>query len=333
MDPTSEVTLAEPLSGESWVRDPGGHVGRYELRGRVGGGGMGVVYAAYDPGLDRRVAVKLLIAPRKADHESRSSGRRRMIREAQAMARLAHPNVVAVYDVGMHEQQVFVAMEFIDGVTLKVWNREAHSIAEILDVFAAAARGLQAAHDVGLVHRDFKPDNVMLTASGQVRVTDFGLARRAGSDASAAEGATTGAARSLEDTQTRGRTGTPAYMSPEQHAGLSITPSSDQFSFCVALYEALYGERPFVGDCAAALAFETLDGNVRPAPGSSRVPAWLRAIVLRGLSVDPAARWPSMRALTDALTRRRQRASLRRLAIAVVIALAVSGWALVLSES
>jgi len=309
---------------------PGDHVGRYALHERVGVGGMGVVYRAFDPELDRIVAVKLLLRDDGGgSRSSRSGGQRRLLREAQAMARLTHPNVVTVHDVGVHDDRVFVAMEFIEGETLTAWRKGAPAVDEILRVYQDAARGLQAAHDVGLVHRDFKPDNVMLTADGQIRVMDFGLARHTGATPPQSDAETTAATvaklATVEATVTQGVAGTPAYMAPEQHAGLELTPKTDQFAFCVALYEALYGERPFSGDTVAALAFEVLDGRVAAAPRSRnvRVPAWLRAVILRGLSVDPASRWPSMRALAAALHRRSRRGPW---VVAAMATVAVAAW-------
>ena len=267
---------------------------------------MGVVYEAYDPELDRRVAVKLL-HDAGGDSDSRSGGQRRLLREAQAMARLTHPNVITVHDVGVHDDRVFVAMEFIEGQTLSQWRREVHRVEAILEVFSRAAAGLQAAHDAGLVHRDFKPDNVMLGKGGELRVMDFGLARRTGAPAPAPP---TAAATytTLDETQTEGLAGTPAYMAPEQHAGQDITPQTDQFSFCVALFEALYGHRPFTGDTPAALAFEVLEGHVRPPSRAAlrRVPRRVHRAVLRGLSVPPEERFVSMRELVDALRPRRR---------------------------
>ena len=313
--PSADATLCtgggttDPHRGAGVDYEPGTLVGRYELRRQVGAGGMGVVYEAYDPELDRGVAVKLLHdAP--GGSESRTGGQRRLLREAQAMARLAHPNVITVHDVGVHDDRVFVAMEFIEGQTLTQWRREVHDVQEILEVFARAAAGLQAAHDAGFVHRDFKPDNVMLGKGGELRVMDFGLARRTGAPAPVVPPTAASTSATLDETHTEGLAGTPAYMAPEQHAGRDITPRTDQFSFCVALFEALYGERPFAGETPAALAFEVLEGHVHPPPRAMarRVPRRVHHALLRGLSVDPEARFSSMRELIDALRPRRRRA-------------------------
>ena len=281
-------------------------VGRYLVLDPLGAGGMGAVFAAYDPELDRKVAIKVLL-PRYGDR-SGSEGHRRLVREAQTMAKLDHPNVVGVHDVGEHEGRVFVAMDFIEGVTLSDWLREQpRAWREVLDVFLLAARGLSAAHECGLVHRDFKPDNVMIDVRGRVRVMDFGLARAnapGASSSSSSLGSSEGGAAS-DDEITRGGSvvGTPAYMAPEQHAGLPAGPAADQFSFCVGLWEGLHGQRPFRGTSILELATAVVEGNVEDPPSSSRVPAWLRRILLRGLSVEPGERWPSMEALRHALGR------------------------------
>jgi serine/threonine protein kinase len=303
---------------------------------------MGEVYAAYDPELDRKVAVKLLhvsgaVGPELVEQKAR------LLREAQAIARLSHPNVVVVHDVGSFEDQVFVAMEFVDGHTVAYWLEAAQRHwREILEVFVAAGRGLSAAHAAQLVHRDFKGDNVMITGSAQVRVMDFGLARHS-SDRSGAAAAPVIARQTARDlgstlglpaqqacavgdaltskpdipqdskiraaaldanlTQTGLLVGTPAYMAPEQFRGHVADARSDQFSFCVALYEALYGERPFGGKTMAELADNVLRGVLRPMPTTKRVPGWLKRALLRGLANDPKDRWPSMDALLAALVR------------------------------
>ncbi|MCA9661776.1 MAG: serine/threonine protein kinase, partial [Myxococcales bacterium] len=218
----------ERLFGEP---QPPVRVGRYRVQGRLGVGSMGTVYAAVDDELDRKVALKLLHSHMVDDP---SVGHARLLREARALARLDHPNVVTVYEVGVHGGDVFLAMEHIEGETLGAWLASARrSTAAILDVMIAAGRGLAAAHDAGLVHRDIKPDNIIVDRRGRVRVVDFGLVRalpRPGVD-----GLTplTGAEVIL---------GTPAYMSPEQIRGERLTAASDLYSFCMVLYEALFGE-------------------------------------------------------------------------------------------
>ena len=327
-------------SGPSYESGPGAlprgaSIGRYVVLGLVGRGGMGEVYAAYDHELDRKVAVKLLRV-KPGNGVSLAEGRQRTLREAQAIARLSHSNVVIVYDVGTFEDQVFIAMEFVDGNTVTYWiQSQARSWQEVLRVFSAAGRGLQAAHDKELVHRDFKPDNVMVGRDGSVRVMDFGLARQVGErserpasrsseDVAAmlgdAEGFTTlvinqDVAQSsdtqeilnqsgLFDTQltrTGAMMGTPAYMSPEQFLGTATDARTDQFSFCIALYEALYGERPFGGNSMFALTANVVQGNVKEAPAGTKVPPWVRRILLRGLRPNANERFPSMKALTEAL--------------------------------
>jgi len=273
--------------------------GRYMVLERVGSGGMGVVYAAFDHELDRKVALKVMHA--RADGAQTTGNRERLQREAQAMAKLSHPNVITVHDVGTFEDRVFIAMEFIDGPTLRAWMAQGpHELVEIVDVFVKAGRGLAAAHAAGLVHRDFKPDNVLIGRDGRVLVMDFGLARQASARPLDALPTPEARGKGLHDlalTRTGALVGTPAYMAPEQHRGATADPLVDQFGFCVALYEALYGQRPFAGNSVASIAINVLEGHVRSPPRGTAVPAWLRAVVVRGLAVDPLDRYPSMDAL------------------------------------
>jgi tetratricopeptide (TPR) repeat protein/predicted Ser/Thr protein kinase len=281
----------------------GDTIGRYVLLGEIGFGAMGVVFAAYDPDLDRKVAVKIL-RPRSSGG---TQGRSRMQREAQALAKLTHPNVVVVHDVGIHEGRVFLAMEFIDGQTIGDWVESSHpSWREIVEKFVEAGRGLEAAHSAGLVHRDFKPENVMIDRQGRARVMDFGLARA--QDESEAGPSLLDTLAQREDdvlstplTQTGAMMGTPAYMAPEQFLGGTVDARSDQFSFCVTLYEALYRDRPFGGETMAAIGFAVTRGEVRDAPRGSDVPLSVRRILLRGLSTHPAKRWASIAELCKAL--------------------------------
>jgi eukaryotic-like serine/threonine-protein kinase len=309
----------------------GAAVGRYVILDLVGRGGMGEVYGAYDPQLDRKVALKLL-------HETGLRGsptaRERLLREAKAIARLSHPNVIVVHDAGTmadlaHGDRVFLAMEFIEGETLSTWRASApRSWQTIRDVFVAAGQGLAAAHGAGLVHRDFKPQNVMVGHDGSVRVMDFGLASDAGGGQTAA-----GPLLRLDDldraptSETIALTGsgvllgTPLYMAPEQLEARPTDARTDQFSFCVALYEALYGERPFPSESFSVLFEAVIAGRVRPAPQKARVPAFLRKLLLRGLDPDPAARFASMEVLLEALGHnpiRRRRASLIAVAMVAV---------------
>ncbi|EDM79940.1 WD-repeat protein [Plesiocystis pacifica SIR-1] len=329
------------------------HIGHYTIIGTVGAGGMGVVYVAQDQRLGRRVALKLL--------RSNRVGRRarvRLQREAQAMARLAHPNVVTVHEVGEHEDdELFVAMEFVGGSNLRDWLKaEPRTWRAIVDTFLQAGEGLAAAHDAGLVHRDFKPDNVLVGDDGRVRVADFGLAQHtpdieithppedleaalsqsqhgvAGTHASS-RGAQRGSETSIRApepkepdavqprpappsqsaelaivldtplTETGTVMGTPAYMAPEQHRGLKADARSDQFSFCVALWEALHDQRPFAGRNLQQLVENVLEGEIDEPRNSAEVPAWLRTILRRGLATNPNHRWPSMRAMLHALSR------------------------------
>jgi tRNA A-37 threonylcarbamoyl transferase component Bud32/Tfp pilus assembly protein PilF len=289
-------------------------LGRFVVLGLVGRGGMGEVYAAYDPDLDRKVAIKLLRARAGDSTDNRS----RLVREAKAAAKVSHPNVVVVYDTGTFGDRVFIAMEFVEGHTLRYWlHAQDRTWQEVLDAFIAAGRGLAAAHDKELVHRDFKPDNVMVTTQGnQVRVMDFGLARvvatgqpRALVDLDATidlredpEAPPVGPEESRElFTSTGAVLGTPAYMSPEQFRSQPADARSDQFSFCVALHEALYGDRPFAGQSLEELADNVVAGRLSEPGGSKRVPIALRKILGRGLSPRPEERFPSMTALVDEL--------------------------------
>ncbi|MEM7155460.1 MAG: serine/threonine-protein kinase [Myxococcota bacterium] len=275
----------------------GAAVDRYVIVDELGSGGMGVVYVAYDPELDRRVAIKILHDDLVRD------GRTRLIREAQAIARISHPNVVAVHDVGEISGSVFVAMELVEGQTLSQWlAAEPRSIPEILAVFIQAGEGLAAAHAAELVHRDFKPDNALRGHDGRVRVLDFGLARGRGSDDSLGPAEQLMSSNlDLALTEAGAVMGTPAYMSPEQLGGQVATAASDQFAFCVALYEALYGERPFASDTFESLATAVLQGEVRDPPADRKVPSRLRQVVMRGLRNEPSKRHPSMHALLQQL--------------------------------
>ena len=234
----------------------GATLGRYVVLDLLGAGGMGVVHTAYDPELDRKVALKLL----RTDH---AVGRARLLREAQALARLAHPNVVAVHDVGATEQHVFIAMEFIHGVTL-ARHLEAHTLAwpEVLELFVAVGRGLAAAHAAGLVHRDLKPDNVMVGGDGRVRVLDFGLARASLARSDAGEESPTASALDVSLTHPGKLLGTPKYMAPEQWLAVAVDARTDQFALCVMLWHALFGEPPFAGDSVPALMRNVVEGRL-----------------------------------------------------------------------
>ncbi|WAS90654.1 serine/threonine-protein kinase [Nannocystis punicea] len=323
-------------------------VDRHVLLDKLGAGGMGVVYAAYDPELDRKIALKLVLPSRSGV----DGGRARLLREAQALARLSHPNVVAVHDVGTHDDQVWIAMEFVPGQTLGEWARKRpRRWPELLRVLTDVARGVAAAHAVGLVHRDLKPENVMIDRDERVRVMDFGLAH--GRTLAVAEeefAATSGTTDSALDrtlahdarvqpefaalaarlTQAGTIQGTPAYMSPEQWRGEEATPAADQYGWSVMAWELLYGERPYHGENLLTLAANVLTGRRRPSPRSRRVPGWLGQILQRGLQVDPARRFPGMDALLEALRRGRTRARVRNVLVGLGVASAavVGGLAL-----
>ncbi|MEM6293046.1 MAG: tetratricopeptide repeat protein [Myxococcota bacterium] len=283
----------------------GDKVGRYVILNKVGAGGMGVVYAAYDPELDRKVAIKLLMTSLGGSIGAELTEQRtRLLREAQSMAKLSHANVITVHDVGEFGDQVFVAMEFIDGGTLGDWAKKDRSWREVMEVFMAAGRGLAAAHRADLVHRDFKPDNVLIDKDGRVLVTNFGLARPA-----AGKTDTFGTLPTMESTpvmsaqltRTGALVGTPAYMAPEQLSGKRSDALADQFSFCVALYAALYGHRPFEGRVLGELMANVTAGRVRPIPRDTAVPRQIRRALYRGLSVEPDERFPTMEALLEQL--------------------------------
>ncbi len=325
-DEPAGITLVSQDAGRSDAErgrafGRGQTIGRYVVIDRVGEGGMGVVYAAYDPELDRKLALKLL---HQGSGERAEARRIRLVREAQAMARLSHPNVIAVHDVGTFEDQVFVAMEFIDGKSLAAWLAEGASWRAALDVLVQAGRGLAAAHDAGLVHRDFKPDNVMIASDGRVVVTDFGLARaanvddvRSGSaelDALAPEPGPSGSFARAEGSRAKlaatvtavgAIMGTPAYMAPEQHLGHGADARADQFAFAVVLWEAIHRQRPFPGEDVASLAYNVTAGNLREPPSGAVAPGWLSRVLLRALATDPRARYPSMHTLLQELTRDR----------------------------
>lgn len=268
------------MSPRCTVLPPGTRVGRYVLAERLGMGGMGLVYAAEDPELSRRVAIKVV----------RGGGDPGRLREeARAMARLQSPHAVAVYDVGDLGGQLFVAMELVHGETLRTWS-VGRPWREVVEAFRCAGRGLAAAHAAGLVHGDFKPDNVLIRARDrQVLVADFGLAHSGDGGPGS---------------------GTPAYMAPEQHAGRRGDARADQFAFCVSLWEALFGQRPFIGRTAAALS-EAVQAGAVIAPPRGRAPRWVRRLLERGLRKEPEARHPSMEVLVAALGRDPRRTVVR----------------------
>jgi len=252
-------------------------IGRYLIRRRLGAGGMGVVYEAEDPHLDRRVAIKV-VRPEHLDDEAR----RRLLREARALAKISHPNVVAVHDVGEHDQQVFVATELVDGETMATWQR-GRDWRVLVDAWIQVARGLCAAHQGGIVHRDVKPSNVFVGRDGRVRIGDFGIARAHGGEAKEPPSRPGPGIGRL--TVTGAVSGTPGYMAPEQLRG-AVDARSDQFALCVAVIEGLTGARPDAG------ATPQLPG----------VPRELREALVRGLAADPGVRFATMAELADALS-------------------------------
>ena len=290
-DPVLQVVAARALQQLFDRTVPPPRIGRYTLLEQIGVGGMGVVFAAYDEQLDRKVALKL---ERKAG--GRDPGRRRrLLREAQTLARLSHPNIVTVFEAGEYEGQIYLTMEFIRGQTVRAWlDRGAKPWQDALAALLQAGHGLAAAHSAGVVHRDFKPTNVLIGEDGRVRVVDFGLAREVPDETAAPDdgGAATAAGALL---------GTPAYMSPEQFRGAVADARSDQFSFCAVVWEALYGQPAFAADAAGDRRAAVLAGRITPPPALTRVPRRLQRILSRGLHTDTDRRYPSMDALLAAL--------------------------------
>jgi len=321
---------------DATVLPRGTSIGRYVVLERIGTGGMGVVYLALDPDLGRKVAIKLVRGEAATDVRGsgpRTIGAARLLREAQAMARLHHVNVITVHDVGTFGDSVFIAMEYLAGATLHAWLAAGPRTAqEIVTKYRAAGAGLVAAHAAGLVHRDFKPDNVLLGEDGRVCVVDFGISvssQRSLEDAPSLEiSGNHLTSAELRLTRTGALVGTPAYMAPEQHTGGMADAASDQFALCVALYEALYRQRPFEGGNAAQLAANVIEGRLRPPPSAASAPAWLFPIVAQGLAVDPAARHADVATLlarlADDPAQRRRRRWLQ-VGVAAVGATAIAG--------
>ena len=325
------------------------HTGRFVLLDTVATGGMGVVYRAYDPELDRKVALKVIKPRAGCDRQARE----RLLAEARALAQLKHPNVVPVHDVTIIDDQVVMVMELIEGATVADWMiARPRTWREIVAVYLAAGRGLAAAHALGLVHRDFKPSNVIVGDDGRVRVLDFGLARAVAADDDADDdGPVAGAGKQPSAVERTGRpeagltatgdlVGTPAYMAPEQFDDAAVDARADQFSFCVALSEGIHGKRPFevaadavtavpLGDGQHAdlggLRNAIRDGLINEGDGAGRVPRWLRTIVKRGLRDAPSARWPSMDALLAEIERCLHRS--RRSVVTMIGVLLVAGLA------
>ena len=300
-------------------------VGRFDILDRLGEGGMGVVYRGFDPELGRPVAIKLLTKQRK--HQSA-----RMHREAQALARLSHPNVVTVHDVGIDGDRLYIAMELVEGLTLDAWaerhRNEPGFVEAALDLLEQAAMGLWAAHAAGVIHRDLKPSNMLVGDDGRLRLADFGLARTESNPEDEGEATVTqGSSEQLASaglTATGAVLGTPAYMAPEQLDGQAV-PATDQFSLCVAFFEILVGNRPFPAEPFARVA-AVARGDV-DVPDGCRVPRWVRRLLARGLMEDPEARFADVDALLAAVRRGRTRGRRRGgLAVTGAAVLGVGAW-------
>jgi eukaryotic-like serine/threonine-protein kinase len=273
---------------------PPTEIGRYRIESVLGRGGMGVVYVAFDPTLGRRVAIKLLKSA-LASGRGAVEARERLLREARVMAKLSDPHVVPVYDVGVHQECPFLVMELVHGLTLRAWMQTGpHGVDEILRVFRQAARGLRAAHAAGLVHRDFKPENVLIDQTG-ARVTDFGLTRVDPPTPPSGE------IPNAPLTETGSVLGTPAYMAPEQLFGQVVDARADQFAFAACLYEALYGTLPFPGRDLNQLRWRVATQRFEAPVTRRSVPRWVTRALGRALSADPERRYASMEELSNAL--------------------------------
>jgi len=305
-----DETAPDARASAPRLLEAGAQLGKYKLARLLGEGGMGQVWAAHDPDLDRDVALKLLRAENAAPQL-----RTRLLREARAMARLKHPNVLTVYEVGSEGDRDYIAMELVDGLNLDQWLATTPPKQDVWHALLAAGRGLAAAHRAGLVHRDFKPHNVLRSRDGRVLVTDFGLARGVGDEPVQPVPASLDTPIALDVTldaqgkdsvldspltQTGALIGTPAYMAPEQYAGSPPDPRTDQFAFCVTVWQALTGERPFQGQTLDELRRQTSRG-VRDL--KVKLPARVRAALVRGLDPDPTKRWDGLDDLIAALDR------------------------------
>jgi tetratricopeptide (TPR) repeat protein len=306
---SAEVTLPARRVAVVARDDPRGKaIGRYLLLERLGEGGVGEVFAAYDPHLDRRVALKLLRRDDETSDGTAASDHdwRTLLREAQALAKLSDPHVVAVYDVGAFEGRTFITMELVDGVDLATWlQRERARWNEVLALFVQAGAGLVAAHTAGVIHRDFKPANVLVHGdTKRVKVGDFGLARRHAELVATLPMPRSEAERTGTLAGSAMPPGTPYYMAPELFEGTPASVRTDVYAFCVSLYEALVGERPHQGNTITALLAAKHE-PMPPVPTSLHLPRWLVAAIERGLAADPSARWPDMATLLAALRRER----------------------------
>ena len=291
-------------------------IDRFEVRRQIGVGANAFVYLAWDGQHQRPVALKVL----RSERSRRPDTQARFLREAKAMARLDHPNVIRLYEVGTHEGRVFLALEYVEGRSLRRWIEHDHPPAEqILARYLEAGRGLAAAHEAGLMHRDFKPDNAVLGDDGRVRVVDFGLARstRGTDNFKTVENMTPGLRDALAEgpdlLATIGSSGTPAYKSLEQHFGRGTDPRADQFSFCVSLWEALYGARPFAGRSASEIARAIEERRIEDPPRAQArvIPKKVRKVLERGLAAERCERYDSMTPLLEALEDAARRKGLR----------------------
>ncbi len=325
---------------------PGDELARWVVVEEIGAGGMGVVYSAYDPELARKVAIKLLRCERFTGQAS-GQAQQRMLREAQALARLTHENVVVVHEVGEIEGRIYLAMEYVDGGTLREWQLGAErDWRSVVAVYCRAGQGLSAAHRAGLVHRDFKPENVLVGHDDRVLVTDFGLVSASIADkperdelpsaastpASGGEGLAASLALSEEMTEYGAILGTPGYIAPEVYRGKRADAKSDQFSFCVALYEALHGEKPFIEEGSTGRV-PRHRARRRQLPADTECPAWLEAVLDRGLAYSPQGRYASIEHLiaalqADPVARRRRRLRGIGLAVGFVALAALAAFAL-----
>jgi predicted Zn-dependent peptidase/predicted Ser/Thr protein kinase len=299
-------TVPDPRRPSWPAIEAGSRIGRYVVLGTIGSGGMGVVYLGRDPDLDRLVAIKVM-------HAQGGAAELRLFREARTLAKLRHPNIVTVHEVGTWNHRPFVAMEYVEGDTLRAWLRSPRTVAERVDALVQAARGLVAAHARGVVHRDFKPDNVIVGKDGRVCVVDFGLAHSAGSTSFSTE---------------CGPSGTPGYMPPEQWQGATPDEYADQFAFCATAYEALFGHRAFAGATGAEVRAATLLGP----PGDDALPAGvsgtLARALRRGLAPEKSDRHPSMKLLLAALVPRPRTRARAALAVTAVATLGIGGYLL-----
>jgi len=318
----------------------GTKIGRFVILSQLGAGAMGVVYSAYDPELDRKVALKLL-RPGLSSRTDDSSviARKRLLREAQALAKLAHPNVVAIHDVGLHRANVWLAMEFIDGMTFRKWMGQPHAWQEVVAKMMAAGRGLAAAHQAKLMHRDFKPDNIMVGHDGRVRVMDLGLARASDEVEplpieleGEINNSTDSALLSANVTRAGAVLGTPTYMAPEQLKSESCDARSDIFAFCVTLWESLYGKRPFASPTFMRLTTNIVKGNIQEPPSGRRVPGWLRRACLKGLASDPDRRWATMSELLETLEKGLAQSRWWRVGVALFAVLVCAGGAVAIHQ-